>query len=217
MAKRAQHQPAERLLIVMPTWFGDCLMATPTLRALRQLWPAAHIAAVIREAVAPLVEGLTSVDQVIPMPRKGPGASAFRMAKRLSAMKFDTAVLLPNSFRAAALASMAGIPRRIGYDRDGRGVLLTDRLIPRRNGPHVSCPCRRWIITSAWPTTSARSRSPDDHLDGQSPPGPKTMNAPRRCWPRREGSARGAAESRGAEAGETLARRALRRARRPLP
>ena len=42
-------------------------------------------------------------------------------------------MLLPNSFRAASIAAMAGIPRRIGYDRDGRGLLLTDRLIAPRD------------------------------------------------------------------------------------
>ncbi|MEM9914201.1 MAG: lipopolysaccharide heptosyltransferase II [Planctomycetota bacterium] len=134
MAKRDQHQPAERLLVVLPTWFGDILMATPTLRALKRLWPDTHLAVLVRENLTELVEGLPAVDEVVPMIKKGKGASAFRLAKRLSKQKFDTAILLPNSFRAAALVSMAGIPRRIGYERDGRGVLLTDKLVPRREG-----------------------------------------------------------------------------------
>lgn len=136
MTRRTQHHPAERLLVLMPTWFGDCMMATPTLRAMRELWPDTEIAVLIRESLAPLVEGLGSIDQVVTMPGKGKGVSAFRLAKRLAKMDFDTAILLPNSFRAAALASMAGIPRRIGYDRDSRGVLLTDRLLPRKDGRH---------------------------------------------------------------------------------
>jgi len=134
MAKRDQHQPAERLLVVLPTWFGDILMATPTLRALKRLWPDTHLAVLVRENLTELVEGLPDVDEVVPTVNNGKGASAFRTAKRLSALKFDTAILLPNSFRSAALVSMAGIPRRIGYERDGRGVLLTDKLIPRRDG-----------------------------------------------------------------------------------
>ncbi|MEO0514482.1 MAG: lipopolysaccharide heptosyltransferase II [Planctomycetota bacterium] len=134
MAQRDQHQPAERLLVVLPTWFGDILMATPTLRALKRLWPDTHLAVLVRENLTELVEGLPTVDEVVPMMKKSKGASAFRMAKRLGSLKFDTAILLPNSFRSAALVSMAGIPRRIGYERDGRGVLLTDKLIPRREG-----------------------------------------------------------------------------------
>src|SRR3712207_6960141 len=30
------------------------------------------------------------------------------------------------------LVTAAGVPRRIGYDRDGRGFMLTDRLLPMR-------------------------------------------------------------------------------------
>lgn len=134
MAKRDQHQPAERLLVVLPTWFGDILMATPTLRALKRLWPDTHLAVLVRENLTELVEGLPCIDEVVPMMKKGKGASAFRLANRLGKLKYDTAILLPNSFRSAALVSMAGIPRRIGYERDGRGVLLTDRLIPSRAG-----------------------------------------------------------------------------------
>ncbi|MEM9418188.1 MAG: lipopolysaccharide heptosyltransferase II [Planctomycetota bacterium] len=134
MAKRDQHQPAERLLVVLPTWFGDILMATPTLRALKRLWPDTQLSVLVRESVADLVEGLPYIDHHVPVLMKGKGASAFRLAKRLSKQKYDAAILLPNSFRSAALVSMAGIPRRIGYERDGRGVLLTDKLIPRREG-----------------------------------------------------------------------------------
>ena len=44
------------------------------------------------------------------------------------AERFDLAVLLPNSFRTGLLAWLAGVPKRIGYDRGDRGRLLTDRL-----------------------------------------------------------------------------------------
>ena len=50
------------------------------------------------------------------------------MLWRLRRARFDLAVLLPNSFRSALVARLAGIPRRIGYERHGRGILLTDVL-----------------------------------------------------------------------------------------
>ncbi|MEM7626784.1 MAG: lipopolysaccharide heptosyltransferase II [Planctomycetota bacterium] len=149
MAKPDQHQPAERLLVVMPTWFGDCVMATPVLRALRQLWPAAHVAVLIRESLVELVEGLPSIDEAIPV-LKGKGGSAFATARRLRPQKFDTAVLLPNSFRAASIAAMAGVPRRVGYDRDGRGLLLTDRLIaPRDDRGFTPVPMLEYYLSLA--------------------------------------------------------------------
>ena len=55
------------------------------------------------------------------------------VANLLRQMQNDVAILLPNSFRAAWVAWMAGIPRRIGYVRYGRGMLLTDGLKPPRD------------------------------------------------------------------------------------
>jgi len=149
MPDKGQHKPSRSLLVVMPTWLGDCVMATPTLRALRELYPDAKITALMRHNVRPILDGLTSIDRLLSVrPKKKPGTRGARqrrtlvgLGRRLSRGGFDTAVLLPNSFKSAALASVAGIPRRVGYDRDGRGVLLTDRLIARRHrGQFVPVP-----------------------------------------------------------------------------
>ena len=41
---------------------------------------------------------------------------------------FDAAILLQNAFDAALIAWLAGIPERIGYNRDARGLLLTQAI-----------------------------------------------------------------------------------------
>lgn len=136
----------------MPTWLGDIVMATPTLRALRAIYPNTHISALIRRSMRPVLEPCPWIDRCVSVREKArrprPGQSVrpcgdkmtnrtqregtLRLAQRLARGKFDAAVLLPNSFRTALLTRMAGIPRRIGYDRDARGGLLTDKLVPRR-------------------------------------------------------------------------------------
>ncbi len=150
-AATAPSRSSGRLLVVMPTWLGDIVMATPTLRALRQVYPQAHITALVRRSMRPILEPCPWVDRCVSVrdrrslakPGLKPGLrprhsdderreSTLRLAARLARGRFDTAVLLPNSFRTALLARLAGIPRRIGYDRDARGGLLTDRLVPRR-------------------------------------------------------------------------------------
>ena len=138
MTAPKQYRKSERLLVIMPTWVGDCVMAIPTLRALRELYPEAYIAVLIKEGALPIVEDCPYVNQIIPI-RKRPashdepkGSGTVKLARYLSKQEFDTAILLPNSFRTALLARMALIPRRVGYERDGRGFLLTDRLMVRR-------------------------------------------------------------------------------------
>ena len=131
-------QTIRRLLIIMPSWVGDVVMTTPTLRALRALLPDAHITALVKANVRPLLDACPYVDRTVAIrphrrgQRDGKRKGAINLARHLALGKFDTAILMPNSFRSALLARMAGIPRRIGYDRDGRGFLLTDRLLPRR-------------------------------------------------------------------------------------
>lgn len=128
----------KRLLIVMPTWLGDCVMAMPTLRALRNLYPQAHITALVGVNVKPIIDPNPWVNRIVTARVRTHGKTAakpggpIRLASRLAAGKFDSAVILPNSFRSALLTTLAKVPRRIGYDRDGRGVLLTDPLIASR-------------------------------------------------------------------------------------
>jgi heptosyltransferase-2 len=132
----------KRLLIVMPSWVGDVVMATPLLRSLRQRFPHARITLLIKAPLRPLIDASPWHDRVLVMRRRRKGAKAASnrrrslvgLAARLRAGRFDAAILLPNSIRSAVLTGMAGIPRRVGYDRDGRGFLLTDRLLPLRQG-----------------------------------------------------------------------------------
>src|SRR5580704_11891247 len=135
----------ERILVVQPSWVGDAVMATPTLRALRAAYPTAHISYLMRRYVKPLYAGMPWADQLITYRTgKGPsktGKGLFEIAGRLRAGNFDLAVLLPNSFKTALLCKMAMIPRVVGYDRDGRGFLLTDKLLPvKHKGKFVPAP-----------------------------------------------------------------------------
>jgi heptosyltransferase-2 len=135
-----KHDAADpsRILIVMPTWVGDVVMATPTLRAIRDRFPHAHITLLIRPNTRDVVRGGPWMDDVIEWRPARKGLSRvfdpFRAAAVLRRGRFDWAVLLSNTFRVAMVTKLAGVPRRIGYDRDGRGFLLTDRLPPKRDG-----------------------------------------------------------------------------------
>ena len=103
-------------------------MSLPALEALRVRFPSAHIAILARPWVADVYARETFADEVIPYtsPRgwKDLGGK-WSVAQDLRSRRFDLAILLPNAFEAAALVWLAGIPRRIGYARDGRGFLLT--------------------------------------------------------------------------------------------
>ena len=112
-------------------------MALPALRAVREKFADAHIAIVARPYVADIYRGQSVCDELIAYdPRgteKGIGGRE-SLASRLRAGKFDAALLLQNAFDAAWLAWRAGIPERIGYARDGRGILLTKSIAVPKAG-----------------------------------------------------------------------------------
>src|SRR5213079_747416 len=75
------------------------------------------------------------------------GKGPFDLAARLRAGKFDLAILLPNSFKTALVCKMAGIDRIIGYERDGRGFLLSDKLLPVKDkGKFIPTPIVKYYL-----------------------------------------------------------------------
>ncbi len=127
-----------RIVVFMPTWVGDVVMATPALRALRSRFADAHITLLTKPNTVAVLEPGEWMDEIIAWPKASSKLAKwfepFSVGRTLRAMNFDWAVLLSNSFRSALTANVARIARRIGYDRDGRGWLLTDRIPPRREG-----------------------------------------------------------------------------------
>ena len=121
-----------KIALFLPNWVGDAVMATPAIRAIRNRYPDAEIVAIVRPPIGDVLAGTSLVDRMLEYkPRsREPWNHGWRFALRLRAENFDAAVLFPNSLRTAWLAWLSGAERRIGFDRDGRGMLLTDRLTP---------------------------------------------------------------------------------------
>jgi heptosyltransferase-2 len=141
-----------KVLVVQPSWVGDAVMATPTLRAIRELYPSAHIGYLMRRYVKPLYSGMPWADQLITYRTGKTKAKAgkgqfFELAARLRAARFDLAILLPNSFKSALVCKMARIRRVVGYERDGRGFLLTDKLLPVKDrGKFIPSPIIKYYM-----------------------------------------------------------------------
>ncbi len=131
----------ERILVRLPNWLGDALMARPALHALRAAHPAAEVTAV---GPAPLLEllageGLWQRAEALPA---APG-----LAARLRAARPDAALVLPPSFSSAWLAFRAGARRRVGFAHEGRSPLLTRALRrPTRGDLHLG---REYLLLAA--------------------------------------------------------------------
>jgi heptosyltransferase-2 len=120
------------LIVRLPNWLGDTVMAVPTLRALRVAYPDARAA--LAGPWAPLLTGQGLADTLVTYPRTWRGR--LRMADTVHALGAEVALLLPNSFEAALAARYWGARRRVGFATGGRRGLLTDAIplpTPRRH------------------------------------------------------------------------------------
>lgn len=129
----------DRVLLILPTWVGDVVMATPFIDALFRRFPRAEITLLMNRHLFGLLEGSPWVAhcEFWPPRKKTPEARQQQreLVARLRGRRFDLAVMLPNSLRSAWLAWRSGARRRVGFSRDGRGLLLTDRVpVPNRRG-----------------------------------------------------------------------------------
>lgn len=135
----------EKLVIFAPNWLGDAVMALPAIADVRRHAPGATIAVAARPPVAPLFTIVAGVDEVV---------AVEPLEKR-----FDTALLLPNSFRSAWRAARAEIPERWGYRTQLRGALLT-RAVARPRRVHQADYYRHLVQALGFP-----NGNPIPHLD----------------------------------------------------
>lgn len=131
-----------RIVVACPNWIGDAVMATPALAALKAAHPESQITLIARPYVAPVFEAAPYADEIIHWEKRGQGEGLLRLAHLLRhEPRFEAGVLLTNSFRSALLFFLGRVRQRVGYDREWRGWLLTDRLKPLKDhGRYVPTP-----------------------------------------------------------------------------
>jgi heptosyltransferase-2 len=129
----------KRILVIAPSWVGDCMLMQPMLMRLRQRHPDAQIDVFAPPWTAALLRLLPEVHEVLinPFPH---GALQFlkrrRLGKKLRDNHYDQAVVLPNSFKSALLPFFAGIPLRTGFIGEMRYGLLNDvRVLDKKALP----------------------------------------------------------------------------------
>ena len=112
------------VLVRLPNWLGDTVMALPALHGLRAARPGTSVVAIGRWAS--LLAGQGVADALVPYPRDRRGRG--RLNASLGGMRAHAAILFPNSFESAFAARQWRARTRLGYDTDMRRPLLTDAV-----------------------------------------------------------------------------------------
>ena len=117
-----------RSLVIAPQWIGDAVMSEPLLASLAARGETLTVAAL--PWVSPVYAAMPQVSRVIDLPfahGRLDWAGRRRVAREMRG-QFDAAYVLPNSIKSALLPFLAGIPKRVGYQGEGRWLLLNQRL-----------------------------------------------------------------------------------------
>jgi len=131
--KRKNHMPApQNILVRMPNWIGDLVMATPVLTDLRAAFPKAKITAMCRKPLCDLLKTDESIDELFcfkkPRNEFGRREELRDIIAKISAGQYDVGVLLTNSFSSAWWFWQGKVGKRIGYSAHFRRFLLNVAL-----------------------------------------------------------------------------------------
>ena len=120
----------KRILAIRTDRIGDVLLSTPVIKALRKNFPQSYIAVMVRPYARDIVLGNPYLDEIIIYDKYGKQRSFWKsivFAWSLRRKRFDLALILHPTNRAHLLSVLAGIKKRIGFDRNF-SFLLTDKI-----------------------------------------------------------------------------------------
>lgn len=123
------------ILIIQTAFIGDVVLAAPLITGARRRYPDSKIDFLTIPYSAPALRNHPELDNVIVFEKRGRRGilDTISMMKRLKRGDYDLALIPHRSLRSAVLASMAGIPQRIGFDRSAGRILLTKTVKYRRD------------------------------------------------------------------------------------
>lgn len=128
-----KHIEPKNIIIRMPNWIGDFVMATPILSDVRKAFPKASITAMCHTGICQLLETDPDINEIFCFSK----ASGFNrrdrhrdLIEKMRQGNYDLGILLTNSFSSAWWFYRGRVTYRIGYRGNFRSCLLTHSLAP---------------------------------------------------------------------------------------
>ena len=121
----------ERIVVRLPNWIGDAVMALPAVNCIKNSFPQLHVSCLGKPSVNELYKHNRNVNRLIDLRLPDgigrlSGIKAF--SRNLRKYHFDLGLILPNSFSSALIFKLGGVRMRLGYRFEMRSFLLTDSV-----------------------------------------------------------------------------------------
>ena len=120
---------SKKILIISPSWIGDCVMTQPLYRRLHELHPGCTIDVFAPKWSMAVFERMPEIHNILENPF-GHGAldlkKRWQIGRELGQRGYDQVIVLPGSLKSAIIAFATGIKQRTGYIGESRYLLLND-------------------------------------------------------------------------------------------
>ncbi len=124
-------QAPKNIVVQMPNWLGDLVMATPVLAQLRGHFPQARITAMCLAQFGDVLQSDPHLDEILRFTRPASWLQRtehLEVIHALQAGQYDLGILLPNSFTSAWWFWRGKVRDRVGFAANGRSCLLSHAL-----------------------------------------------------------------------------------------
>jgi len=125
---------ANKIIIIQTAFLGDVILATPLIKAVRELFPKAQIDFLVFNSNKKILEYNPKLNNLLLFDKKKNKFKNFlRILKEVKRTKYDVAILPHSSLTSTLFSYLARIKKRVGFDRKISKYLLTDRIKFRKD------------------------------------------------------------------------------------
>jgi heptosyltransferase-2 len=127
-----------KIVVRAPNWVGDSVLALPAIKAIKRNYPESEVWVAAQDWVKDLFTMDDMFSGTISLPAQKSLKNLQESSRILRESRFDLGILFTNSFASALVFTMARIPQRWGYKKEGRNLLLTKGIPvqPKENRSH---------------------------------------------------------------------------------
>ena len=119
-----------KIAVYSPNWVGDAALALPFIHKIKSKYPTAKIFVICKEWVSSLYVNNPNIDKLIIIPKEKTAGIFNTLRIGLSLIREDIEIFytLTDSFRSSIIMWLSNSKKRVGYNTQGRGIFLTDKI-----------------------------------------------------------------------------------------
>ena len=136
-----------KIAVYSPNWVGDAALALPFIHKIKSKYPTAKIFVICKEWVSSIYVNNPNVDKLIIIPKEKTDGifNTLRIGYSLIKEDFEIFYTLTDSFRSSIIMWLSKSKKRVGYNTQGRGIFLTDKIVFPKEKIHRSLKYLRLI------------------------------------------------------------------------